>query len=74
MSADHPETPASVTIGALGYRARCTKVGCGKLARRGLRRADAGSRPMNNVEFCYAHALVRIARDWAAALKVFDDR
>jgi hypothetical protein len=36
----------SVTIGALGYRARCTEAGCGNLARLGLRHADTGGRPM----------------------------
>jgi hypothetical protein len=29
---------------------------------------------MTNAEFCYAHALERIARDRAAGLKVYDDR
>jgi hypothetical protein len=29
MTADNPETPASVTIHALGYRARCTALGVG---------------------------------------------
>jgi hypothetical protein len=29
---------------------------------------------MNNAELCHAHARVRLARDRAAALKVYDDR
>jgi hypothetical protein len=73
-STDHPEAAASVTIGALGYRARCTEVGCGNLARLGLRYADAGGRPMKNAVFCHAHARERLARDRAARLKVYDDR
>jgi hypothetical protein len=39
-----------------------------------LRYADAGGRPMSNAEFCYAHARVKVARDRAAGLKVYDDR
>jgi hypothetical protein len=39
-----------------------------------LRYADAGGRPMRNLEFRYAHALERIARDQAAGLRVYDDR
>jgi hypothetical protein len=58
VSADNSETAASVTIGALGYRARCTAPGCGNLARLGLRYADAGGRPISNQEFDDAHARV----------------
>jgi hypothetical protein len=39
-----------------------------------LRYADAGGRPMSNAEVCHAHARVRLARDRAAGLKVYDDR
>ena len=39
-----------------------------------LRYAAAGGRPMSSAEFCHAHARVRIARDRAAGLKVYDDR
>jgi hypothetical protein len=74
MSSDHPETPKSVTIGALGYRARCTESGCGNLARLGLRYADAGGRPMTNLVFCHHHGRLRVERDHAAGLKVYDDR
>jgi hypothetical protein len=74
VSTDNSETAASVTIGALGYRARCTKAGCGNLARLALRYADAGGRPMTNPVFCHAHGRMRIARDRAAGLKVYDDR
>ena len=56
------EVPKSLTIVALGYRARCTEAGCGNLARLGFRYADAGGRPMKNVEFCFAHARGPAAR------------
>jgi hypothetical protein len=36
MSTDFPETLSSVTIGALGYRARCTEAGCGNLVARNI--------------------------------------
>jgi hypothetical protein len=74
VSTDHIETPASVTINAIGYRARCTEPGCRNLGRLILRYADAGGRPMSNAELCHAHARVRIARDRPAGLKVYDDR
>ena len=61
MSTDHPETPASVTIVALGYRARCNEAGCKNLGRMFLRYADAGGRPMSNSEFCLAHARLKLA-------------
>ena len=51
MNTGHPETEASVTIGALGYRARCNEAGCKNLGRMILRYADAGGRPMSNSEF-----------------------
>ena len=66
VSTDHPETPASVTIVALGSRARCTVPRCKNLGRMILRYADAGGRPMSSSEFCNAHARVRVARDRAA--------
>jgi hypothetical protein len=37
MSIDHPETAASVTIGAISYRARCTERACRNLERPPLR-------------------------------------
>ena len=74
MSTDQPETAASVTINAIGYRARCTEAGCANLGRLTLRYADAGDRPMSNAEFCHAHARTRVARNRAAGLKVYDDR
>jgi len=70
----HPATEASVTIGALGYRARCTETGCGNLAWLGFRYAHAGGWPMSNAEVCRAHASFRLTRDRAAGLKVYDDR
>jgi hypothetical protein len=39
-----------------------------------LRYADAGGRPMSNTEFCHGHGRMRVARDQAAGLKVYDDR
>jgi hypothetical protein len=63
MSIDHSQTAASVTIGALGYRARCTEAGCRNLARLGLRYADAGGLPIDHPVVCLAHGRERIARD-----------
>jgi hypothetical protein len=74
VSTDDPETAASVTIAALGYRTRCAEAGCGNLARLGFRYADAGGRPMSNLVLCHAHGRERITRDRAARLKVYDDR
>jgi hypothetical protein len=73
MSTEHIETPTSVTVIAIGYRARCTESGCRNLGRLILRYADAGGRPMSNEEFCDAHARVKVARDRAAGLRVYDD-
>jgi hypothetical protein len=39
-----------------------------------LRYADTGGRPISNSEFCHANARVRVGRDRAAGLKVYDDR
>jgi len=74
MSTGPPETAASVTIGALGYRARCTAPRCNKQARVIFRYEDAGGRPMSNSEFCSMHARARKALARAARLKVYDDR
>lgn len=68
------EIPGSLTIISLGYRARCTRDGCADLGRLILRYADAGGRPMSNSAFCHAHARVRLARERAAGVKVYDDR
>jgi hypothetical protein len=68
------EIPGSLTIIPLGYRTRCTEARCKNLARMILRYADAGGRPMSNSEFCHAHARVRVSRDQAAGLKVYNDR
>jgi hypothetical protein len=57
MSADNPETAASVTIGALGYRARCAEAGCQNLGRMILRYADAGGPPMSNLQFCHGRGM-----------------
>jgi hypothetical protein len=74
VSTEHPKSAASVTIIAGGYRARCTEARCKNLGRMILRHADTGGRPMSNSEFCYGHGRLRIARDEAAGLKVYDDR
>ncbi len=74
MNIEQNETPLSVTIITLGYRARCTVAGCGNLGRVILRHADAGGRPIDDAEFCLAHSRSRIERDRAAGLKVYDDR
>jgi hypothetical protein len=68
VSTEHPETPASVTVIAMGYRERCTEAGCKNLALLILRYADAEGRPISNSEFCYAHCRVRVERDQAAGL------
>jgi hypothetical protein len=60
MSGGYPDTVASVTIGALGYRARCTEAGCGNQARPGFRYADAGGRPMTKLVFCHRHGRLRV--------------
>jgi len=62
VSTDQPETPASLTILSVGYRAR-SEPHCKNLGRMILPYADAGGRPMSNAEFCYAHARERVARD-----------
>jgi hypothetical protein len=74
MITPESEIPGSLTIIPLGYRARCTEAGCKNLGRMILRYADAGGRPMNNAEFCHAHARVRIVGARRAGLKVYDDR
>jgi hypothetical protein len=75
MNTDHPDIPASVNIGVISYRARCIEAGCKNLGDRLLFiYADAGGRPIAHPVLCHAHARVRLARDRAAGLKVFDDR
>jgi len=49
---------ASVTIGMMHYRARCSEPECGNLARLGLRYADAGGRPTDNFDLSDAHTRV----------------
>jgi hypothetical protein len=46
VSADNPETPASVNIDAISYRARCTDAECKNLGRLLMIYADAGGRPI----------------------------
>ena len=74
MSADHPETAASVTIGAISYRARCIEAGCKNLGRVLMIYADAGGRPIAHPVVCHTHGHKRLTRDRAAELTVFDDR
>jgi hypothetical protein len=69
MSTDHPETPASVTIGAISYRARCTESGCKNVGRLLLIYADAGGRPISHPVLCYTHRRERIARDKRQGLR-----
>jgi hypothetical protein len=69
-----PDTASSVTIVAIGYRARCSTPRCKNLGRLILRYADSGGRPIGNLEFCHAHARSRIAFARAAGLKVHDRR
>jgi hypothetical protein len=71
MSTDHPETPASVTIGAISYRARCTEAGCKNLGLVLFIHADAGGRPISHPVVCYEHARRRLDR---GGLKVYEDR
>ena len=68
------ENPTSVTIIMLGYCERCSAPRCYKRGRLIFRYADATGRPICSLEFCYAHARVKIARERAAGLKVYDDR
>jgi hypothetical protein len=74
VSADNPETAASVNIGAISYRARCTEARCKNLGRLLFIYADAGGRPIAHPVLCHGHGRVRLARDRAAGLKVFHDR
>jgi len=74
MSAELLETPASLTILAVSYQARCTEAGCTNLGRLILRYADAGGRPTSHPVLCLAHARVKVARDRAGGLKVYEDR
>ena len=74
MSADNFENPASVTARPITYRARCIEAGCKNLGRVLMICADAGGRPIAHPVLCHVHARVRLERDRAAGLKVFDDR
>jgi hypothetical protein len=74
MNTDHSETTASVNIGPISYRARCTETGCKNLGRLLFIYADAGGRPIAHPVLCHAHGQVRLARDRAAGLKVYDER
>jgi hypothetical protein len=65
-------SPMNLTILAVGYRARCTEAGCANLGRLVLRHAHAGGRLMSNSEFCHAHARVKLSRDRAGGLRVYD--
>ena len=73
MSTDYPDSAASVNIGAISYRARCTEAQCKNLGRMMMIYADAGGRPTSHPVLCHAHARVRIERDPAAGLKVLHD-
>jgi len=73
MDIEHTETATSVTIIALGYRVRCTESGCRHPGRVILRHADAGGRPIDTPEFCLEHGRLRIERDRAAGIRVYDN-
>jgi hypothetical protein len=74
MSTDHSEPAASVKIGPISYRARCTEAGCKNLGRMLMIYADGGGRPIAHPVVCHAHARERLARDRTAGLRVYDDR
>jgi hypothetical protein len=74
VSTRHREAAASVNIGAISYRARCTEAGCKNVGRLLLIYADAGGRPISHPVLCYTHGRERIVRDKAAGLKVYDNR
>jgi hypothetical protein len=74
MSTDKPETAASVNVGPISYRARCTEPGCKNLGRLIFIYADAGGRPIAHPVVCHAHARLKLACVRAAGLKVYDDR
>jgi hypothetical protein len=57
-STDHPETTASVNIGAISYPRAMYRGRVWKSSSAGLRYADAGGRPISNQEFDDAHARV----------------
>jgi hypothetical protein len=74
VSANQPESAASVTVGAITYRARCTDAGCKNVGRLLFIYADAGGRPIAHPVRCLKHARWRLERDRALGLKVNDDR
>jgi hypothetical protein len=69
-STDNPETAASVTVGAITYRARCTEAGRKNVGRLLFIYADAGGRPIAHPVLCHAHARMRLACDRAAGREV----
>src|ERR1700730_14294900 len=54
---------ATTKIISLGYRARCTDVGCKNLGRLLFIYADAGGRPISHPVLCHAHARMKLARN-----------
>jgi hypothetical protein len=71
---ENPTSPTSVMISLLGYRERCSAPRCYNRGRLLFRYAAPGGLPICSLEFCYAHARVKIAGERAAGLTVFDDR
>ena len=69
-ASDDPDTAASVTVDALGYRTRCTEAGCKNAGRLLFIYADAGGRPIAHPVLCHARARVKLARDRAAVLRI----
>ena len=68
------EIARSLTIIPLGYRARCTDVGCKNLGRLLFIYADAGGRPIAHPVVCHQNDRERLSRDRVAGLKIYDDR
>jgi hypothetical protein len=67
------ETPVSVTVITLAYRAP-HRAECLEPGSYILRRANAVGRPIDNAEFCLRHGRERIKSDRAAGIRVYDNR
>ncbi len=62
---EYQEDTACITVLTIGYKAKCTELGCGNLARVILRQGDRSGRPLSNLERCNRHA-----RPWVRSLSV----
>jgi len=72
MTIDDLQDATSVTMITIGYRACCTAPECGNVARTILRYADAGGRPLVNLERCHRH--VREGIESRRCLHIFFSR